>query len=537
MARGALSGFLVGGVLSGIVVGGLSVLTYPPASLAPEATPVDVPAGSEFNQSREDRQADLPQVEATPEAGGAPKVTAPEPDDLSSLEDADTAPAGQPATGAAEDGLAAPAEGEAASGVEVDSDSPVLPSPQAVAPEAPESESDLSISTEPAQPVQPEIDEDAAAFPTQEGESAAPEDAEAPAEDAAPDAAAEPAEAEAADPAPEDAGETAPEEERAGEAGDAQAGDTQAGDERAEADPAPEAAAEPEVEADAAAAPAEDAPSGTIDNLARGVTTDRLPSVGDEDAAPDAAESDQADAPEAGEAQAAKPAEDMRPPLEKHAAAFENPEGKPLMSIVLIDDGMSPIAPDAVLDFPYPITLAVDASWTGAMQRSQAYRAAGLEVVAIADLPEAATARDTEVAMQAYLDAVPEAVAVMEAPGDGLQANREASGQMAEILLETGHGLVVFPDGLDTAQKLAAKAGVPSATVFRDFDSEGQDATVIRRFLDQAAFRAGQEEAGVIMVGRLRPDTISALLLWGLQDRASRVALAPVSAVLRGQAD
>ena len=34
------------------------------------------------------------------------------------------------------------------------------------------------------------------------------------------------------------------------------------------------------------------------------------------------------------------------------------------------------------------------------------------------------------------------------------------------------------------------------------------------------------------MLGRVRPDTISALLLWGLQDRAERVALAPVSAVL-----
>jgi len=33
-------------------------------------------------------------------------------------------------------------------------------------------------------------------------------------------------------------------------------------------------------------------------------------------------------------------------------------------------------------------------------------------------------------------------------------------------------------------------------------------------------------------VGRVRPGTISALLLWGLQDRASRVALAPVSASL-----
>ena len=67
--------------------------------------------------------------------------------------------------------------------------------------------------------------------------------------------------------------------------------------------------------------------------------------------------------------------------------------------------------------------------------------------------------------------------------------------------------------------------------MFRDFDSKGQSSQVIRRFLDQAAFKAGQEGA-VVMLGRLRPDTVSALLLWGLQNRAGEVALAPISAVL-----
>lgn len=56
----------------------------------------------------------------------------------------------------------------------------------------------------------------------------------------------------------------------------------------------------------------------------------------------------------------------------------------------------------------------------------------------------------------------------------------------------------------------------------------------MRRFLDQAAFKARQEE-GVVMLGRLRADTVSALLLWGLQDRANSVALVPVSALLKRQ--
>jgi polysaccharide deacetylase 2 family uncharacterized protein YibQ len=85
---------------------------------------------------------------------------------------------------------------------------------------------------------------------------------------------------------------------------------------------------------------------------------------------------------------------------------------------------------------------------------------------------------------------------------------------------------------LNAAQQISDGRNLPVETIFRDFDANGQDATVIRRFLDQAAFKARQVDQ-IVMVGRLRPVTISALLLWGLQDRASSVALAPISAVLQ----
>jgi polysaccharide deacetylase 2 family uncharacterized protein YibQ len=219
----------------------------------------------------------------------------------------------------------------------------------------------------------------------------------------------------------------------------------------------------------------------------------------------------------------------------RYAAPFSNPENKPLMAIVLIDDGSSPISFEALADFPYPISYAVDADWPGAAEAAEKYRGAGLEVLAMADLPPGAGATDAEVAMQSYLGAVPEAVAVMEGTDTGLQASRAATEQLIPILQDSGHGLVLFPNGLDTAQKLISREGVPVVSVFRDFDGDGQDATVIRRFLDQAAFKAGQGDQGVIMVGRLRAETVSALLLWGLQDRAGSVALAPVSAVLRAE--
>ena len=149
----------------------------------------------------------------------------------------------------------------------------------------------------------------------------------------------------------------------------------------------------------------------------------------------------------------------------------------------------------------------------------------------LADLPAAATPQDAEVALEVWRDKLPEAVAILEGTGTGVQGNRALSDQVTDIAQGTGLGLITQANGLNTVQKLAVRAGVPSAVVFRDFDGAGQTPVVMRRFLDQAAFRAGQDGA-VIMLGRVRPDTISALLLWGLQDRAERVALAPVSAVL-----
>jgi len=218
------------------------------------------------------------------------------------------------------------------------------------------------------------------------------------------------------------------------------------------------------------------------------------------------------------------------PPLQRYAAPFENPENKPLMSIVLIDDDGS-IGAEALQEFPYPLSFAIDPTSSGAAEKMARHRAAGFEVVALIDMPEGATAQDAEVSLAASFNTLTEAVGVLEGTGRGIRGNRDVSGQVADFVKSTGRGMVTQDSGLNTAYKLALREGVPAAVVFRDFDGAGQDPDLMRRFLDQAAFRAAQD-GGVIMMGRVRPDTISALLLWGLQDRASRVALAPLSAVL-----
>lgn len=217
-------------------------------------------------------------------------------------------------------------------------------------------------------------------------------------------------------------------------------------------------------------------------------------------------------------------------PLLRYAESVDVAADQPVMAIVLIDDAES-IGAEALAGFPYPLSFAIDATAPEAAEKMARHRAAGFEVVAMFDLPAAATAQDAEVALADGFDRLDQTVALMEGPGSGIQGNRGLSDQVEAYLGATGRGLITQDKGLNTAQKLALRNGIPSAVVFRDFDGAGQNPTVMRRFLDQAAFRAGQDGA-VIMLGRLRPDTISALMLWGLQDRAGRVTLVPVSTVL-----
>ncbi|WP_432655803.1 divergent polysaccharide deacetylase family protein [Pseudooceanicola sp. 200-1SW] len=219
------------------------------------------------------------------------------------------------------------------------------------------------------------------------------------------------------------------------------------------------------------------------------------------------------------------------PPIEAFAAPYDAADPRPRMAIVLIDEGDTRVSINSLRSFPYPLSFAIDASRPDAALAMQAYRAAGFEVLLRADLPEGATPADVENAAQTWGAQVPEAVAVMEEGPSLLQRGSATSEQLAEALAASGHGLLLYPEGLDTARKLALREGVPAATLFRDFDAQGEDDRVIRRFLDYAALKAGQE-GGVVMVGRLRPETVSALLVWGLADRADQVHLVPVSAVL-----
>lgn len=224
--------------------------------------------------------------------------------------------------------------------------------------------------------------------------------------------------------------------------------------------------------------------------------------------------------------------EEPLPAIQAFAAEFDADDPRALMAVVLIDEPDGRIEQSTLTRFSFPVAFAIDPLHPDAATRAAAYREAGFEVVILGSMiAEGASAADVEVALLAAEDILPEAVAVLDTPEDRIQADRAVLDAVIGSLAETGHGLVAFPRGLNAAEQSANRLGVPGATVFRLLDDEDQRATVITRFLGRAAFTASQEGA-VIVVGRTRPDTVTALFSWALGGRSEGVALAPLSATI-----
>ncbi|MBS0123023.1 divergent polysaccharide deacetylase family protein [Thetidibacter halocola] len=529
MARGFLAGMIWGAVASVVGVGAVSVLSDAPGpsmprpvaeapTVAPATAEEPAPGNAEATAPAPEPATAPPSAETTmpepeaeetaePEPVPAPEVAEtaavptedpdsagrrPEPDsavDRPAAPDAglpsqavpgsvgaETAPPAPPAVGQAPEAPQAETATGRPAPVTVTTEAPVMPGAQAEAPGAVSPDAPPLADAAPAQPPAPPV-------PSVESPLV-------------PDAAGAPAGA-------------------ASVASDEATTDTPAAESAEPAMPTPTA----DVTEDA---PAIGQPAVSLVERDGAVQQDRLPRIGD---APDEA---------AGIAETAPDAEIAADtPLLANAAEVSVPDGVPRMAVVLVDDGRGPLGPATLQAFPFPVSFAIDPAHPDPAGAAEAYRALGFEVLSIARPPEGATASDVDVTLAGALAAVPQSVAVLEAPdGAGLGSDRAVISQAAAYLARSGHGLVLMPRGLNTAQQFAAREGVPAMTLFRDFDGEGQDATVIRRTLDQAAFRARQE-GGVVMLGRLRADTISALVLWGLQDREGSLALVPVSVVLR----
>ncbi len=523
MARGFLAGIFWGGLVGlGLLLVSSQIVDRQQLSFPkPEASPVEIPAGTEFDQARPETEPVVPQVETRPAGEAVSGVTPP-------ADIAETPPAFDTSVlEVPQPTIESPAGlgdvPEFADGVDVDVTGPgqsppadpvpglglTAPETPAPAPDTQTTAPDVSALLE-ADDVSPEIavlDVPATVPSTSTNE---------------PPATVETVEA----PEPMEAPETMPSASQSPDAGVAP-----------ESDPSPAGVIASDDQ------PEFFSPVDEIGNLAPDVETDRLPRIGDAPESDDEALPIIRRLPGSGSTETSEPETiDTDEPVEiteqsnalqRWRSGFSNPEGRPLLSIVLLHEGSEPLD-SALLDgLPESVSFGVNAGQERAKQIAESYRAAGREVVMIPSLPEGATPQDVEVAMRVNFENVPQAVAVMDLSGGSFQSDRAAVAQVIDVVTASGHGLITFPRGLNTAHQLAERVGVPTGLIFRDIDGEGETDDQIRRAMDRAAFRARQNDA-VILVGRTRPATLAAVVEWALGNRAESVTLAPVSAALSG---
>ena len=322
------------------------------------------------------------------------------------------------------------------------------------------------------------------------------------------------------------------------------------------AEPAAEAAAVPAISAEtvedeaagaqdaeaASLAQAEPAPApstlspddGLEQNTVDGVTMGRLPTITPDpavEASVASAETSPVEPPVAG-TDLPEIAGDL-PPLQRFARSFENPSAKPLFAILLLDPGGPEVRRAELAALPLPLSFVVDPMQPGAAEAAAIYRAAGQEVVMLATaIPRGAKAADLEQSFAAVAQILPEAVGLIDTADATFQDNRGLSAEVVTHLDSQGLGLVTFDRGLNAADQVARREGLPSAIVFRSLDDEGEDSPLIRRYLDRAAFKAAQE-GRVVVIGSAREATITALMEWAVEGRSASVALAPISAVMQ----
>ena len=289
------------------------------------------------------------------------------------------------------------------------------------------------------------------------------------------------------------------------------------------------------AQAEPGPAPSTLSPDGGLEqNTVDGVTTGRLPTITPDPAAEASvasAETSPVEPPMAG-TDLPEIAGDL-PPLQRFARSFENPSAKPLFAILLLDPGGPEVRRAELAALPLQLSFVVDPMQPGAAEAAAIYRAAGQEVVMLATaIPRGAKAADLEQSFAAVAQILPEAIGLIDTADATFQDNRGLSAEVVTHLDSQGLGLVTFDRGLNAADQVARREGLPSAIVFRSLDDEGEDSPLIRRYLDRAAFKAAQE-GRVVVIGSAREATITALMEWAVEGRSASVALAPISAVMQ----
>lgn len=219
-------------------------------------------------------------------------------------------------------------------------------------------------------------------------------------------------------------------------------------------------------------------------------------------------------------------------PITRFAAAFQNPEAKPVLAVVLIDTGEPDLDRAELVALPFQVSFALDPRNPAAAEYAAVYRAAGREVIMLATgIAEDAAAADVERAFRSMNEQLPQAVAVMDLGRAAFQNDRALSAVVVPVIGAQGRGLLTWEKRVNIADQVARREDIASAVIFRDLAMGGGDRAAAKRTLDRAAFKAGKD-GKVVVAGIVSTELVAALLEWSVEGRAGAVALGPVTAAM-----
>ncbi|MGD9917646.1 MAG: divergent polysaccharide deacetylase family protein [Paenirhodobacter sp.] len=219
-------------------------------------------------------------------------------------------------------------------------------------------------------------------------------------------------------------------------------------------------------------------------------------------------------------------------PLKRFAGTWTSRPGVPYFAVVLVDVGTAAggLDRETIKALGLPLTVAIDPARPDAAEAAADYRAAGIEVAILADaLPAQAAPQDAEVALEAWRQRLPEAVALIEAGRPVFQDDRRLAQEYVRALGADGMGLVTQATGVDSAGQIAAAARLARAQVWRELDQRRDKAAVLVRTLSRAAFEASRRGGVTVMLSSW-PESIAALGEWKAEV-GEGVNFVPVSAV------
>jgi len=217
---------------------------------------------------------------------------------------------------------------------------------------------------------------------------------------------------------------------------------------------------------------------------------------------------------------------------------------QPLISFLLLDVGTQGVSQSELLRQTMPIAFAVDGSRSDAGRVSGDYRDAGFEVVAMVSQADVDALIDgagsngwldqtqTRTVLQSYLTAMPDALALLDAPSAKLQKNRRFFGPVFETLAVGGQGVLSYKGGISSAGAAAKAAGLKFGLVSKYIGEteKNMDATV--RVINRAALEAAQDGAAIIMAVAT-PENLDAIKTWGGSSAATKVTIAPLSSSMQ----